>query len=157
MKKLYIIFLCSIIFTISSFLPTIAKDKLRTEPLLDENSPTLQAGRGFLAELRGDYKSAIKFFSKAIVLNPSDTISYHQRGLCYYYENDFKNALKDFDKTIDLDPNYTDAYGNRSLAKMQLGDYEGAIKDIEEVLKVAPNDQKSIKQKELILNKMQNK
>ena len=116
-----------------------------------ENSSSFFAGKGFTAGLNGDYKSAIEYFSKAIELNPQDSISYHQRGLCYYYENDYEHALKDFNKTINLNPNLTDAYGNRSLTKMQLGDYEGAIKDIEKVLKIAPNNPKSIKQKELIL------
>lgn len=169
MKKLYVIFICTIVFAVILFLPALAKKKsiieppmpdentLRAEPLINENSPSLHAGRGFLAEINGDYKSAIKHFSKAIELNPQDAISYHQRGLCYYHENDYEKAMKDFNKTLDLDPSNIDAYWNRSLLKMDLGDYNGAIKDIDEVLKVAPDDPKTIKQKELILSKMQHK
>lgn len=117
-----------------------------------EDSSSFQAGKGFKAELSGDYKSAIEYFSKAIELNPQDSISYHQRGLCYYYLNDYENAIKDFDKTININPNHTDAYGNRSLVKLELKDYQGALEDIEKVLKTAPDNTKAIKQKELILN-----
>lgn len=122
-----------------------------------KNSPSNQAGQGFLAEINGDYKSAIEHFSKAIEFNTQDAISYHQRGLCYYYLNDYENALKDFDKTIKLSPDNLDAYGNRSLVKMKLKDYNGALKDIEEVLKAAPDYQKAVKQKEIIIEKMNEK
>lgn len=122
-----------------------------------ECSASGQSGQGFLSILKGDYKSAIKYFSKAIELEPNNAVSYHQRGIAYYNIGNYKNALNDFNKTIDLDPNHTDAYGNRSLVKMELKDYRGALDDIEKVLKVAPNDQKSIKQKEMIIEKINEK
>ena len=158
MKKLYIIFLYAIIFVSLTIIPAVARNKFKTEPpILNENSASLQSGKGFLAELKGDYKSAIEYFSNAIELNPQDAISYHERGLCYYYLNNYPNALKDFDKTISLNPSDIDAFGNRSLTKMQLGDYEGAIKDIDEILKLYPDYPKALKQKEMILEKMKNK
>lgn len=144
-------------FSVSFYVSHNDRQEIQQEFEQLENSSSSQAGKGFLAEMRGDYKSAIEYFSKAIELNPQDAISYHQRGLCYYYLNDNDNAMKDFDKTISLDPNHTDAYGNRSLVKMELKDYQGALDDIEKVLKIMPDYQKAIKQKEMILNKMQYK
>lgn len=150
-----ILIICGFVwFTVSFHIRPNDRQEIQQEFEQIENSSSSQAGKGFLAELRGDYKSAIEYFSKAIESNPQDAISYHQRGLCYYYLNDYENAIKDFDKTISIDPNHTDAYGNRSLVKMEFKDYKGALEDIEKVLKVTPDNQKAIKQKELILKNM---
>ena len=117
---------------------------------------THSMGNGFYAEMQGNYKKAILIFSKEIESDNNNAIAYHQRGLCYYYLEDYKNALKDFDDAIKINPNYYDAFGNRSLTKIQLKDYNGALSDIEQILKIMPDNPKALKQKELILNKLNN-
>ena len=158
MKKLICvaIILLSVCFYFIYVQSLNTKNRQNVEKELEyiKKSTSEQTGKGFLNVINNDYESAIEHFSKSIELEPNNAIAYHQRGLAYYNIGYYQKALKDFNKTIELNPQHLDAHGNRSLVKLELKDYQGALDDINFILKITPNDSKAIKQKDLILNTM---
>lgn len=53
-----------------------------------------------------DFEAAVKFFSKAISLDPKYTDAYFNRGYCYELMGDYTNARKDYEKALEITPNY---------------------------------------------------
>ena len=86
----------------------------------------------------GDYRGAIKDYTKAIDLNPDYATAYNNRGVAKSSLGDKEGAIKDYDKAIDLNPDYATAYYNRGKAKMSVGDKEGAIKDYDIAIELNP-------------------
>ncbi|GHT18032.1 hypothetical protein FACS189429_3540 [Bacteroidia bacterium] len=88
---------------------------------------------------KGDFKSAIENYSKAIEINPNDAEAYYNRGLAKYALGDSQAAIDDYSKAIEINPNYADAYCNRGSAKDDLGDYQAAIDDYTKAIEINPN------------------
>lgn len=125
--------------------PSYSDSDININPIAAE-----QTYNGFYCYITGDYKSAVKYFSKAIETEPNDFVTHHQRGLAYYSLKKYKKALCDYDKAIELNPEYADAYFNRSLVRSKLKDYQGASEDMKTASKLEPKYQKAIKQKDCI-------
>ncbi len=86
----------------------------------------------------GQYKEAIKDYSKVIRLNPKYALAYTNRGTVKSSLGRYKEAIEDFDETIRLAPNDATAYYNRGLAKENLGWYTEANEDFDEVIRLEP-------------------
>jgi len=73
---------------------------------------------------QGDFKSAIKKYTKCIELNENWTDGYFARATAKLNNLQFDEAIKDFDKTLEIEPYFTNAYSNRAFAllrKYELG------------------------------------
>jgi len=73
---------------------------------------------------QGDFKSAIKKYTKCIELNENWTEGYFARATAKLNNLQFDEAIKDFDKTLEIEPYFTNAYSNRAFAilrKYELG------------------------------------
>ena len=81
---------------------------------------------------------AIKYYDKAIKLNPLFAEAFYNRGLAKSDLSDEEEAIKDYDKAIELNPQYAKAYNNRGVAKSNLGDKEEAIKDYDKAIELNP-------------------
>ncbi len=64
-----------------------------------------------------DYGGALKWYTKAIEINPNDPWSYWERGLVKKAKNEIDAAIRDFDMTITLQPDNAFAYFQRALLK----------------------------------------
>lgn len=53
-----------------------------------------------------DFDTAIRYFTKAITLDPKYTDAYFNRGYSYELKGDYINARKDYQKALELVPNY---------------------------------------------------
>ncbi len=53
-----------------------------------------------------DYSEAMKFYSKAIELNPDFTYPRNNRMIILWYEEKYEEALKEAKKVFELDKNY---------------------------------------------------
>ena len=78
-----------------------------------------------------DYQGAIRFYDKAVEVNPNNPIAFHQRGLAKGLLNDLGGALSDLDRAIELDPNYAQAFFNRGLIRIKVRNAIEGCKDLE--------------------------
>jgi len=73
---------------------------------------------------QGNFKSAIKKYTKCIKLEENWADGYFARGTAKMNNFEFEEAIKDFDKTLEIEPYFTHAYSNRAFAilrKHELG------------------------------------
>nr|XP_040135973.1 serine/threonine-protein phosphatase 5 isoform X2 [Ictidomys tridecemlineatus] len=96
-----------------------------------------QANEYFKAK---DYENAIKFYSQAIELNPSNAIYYGNRSLAYLRTECYGYALGDATRAIEIDKKYIKGYYRRAASNMALGKFRAALRDYETVVKVKPHD-----------------
>uniref|UniRef100_A0A452FZ53 Serine/threonine-protein phosphatase n=1 Tax=Capra hircus TaxID=9925 RepID=A0A452FZ53_CAPHI len=87
-----------------------------------------------------DYENAIKFYSQAIELNPSNAIYYGNRSLAYLRTECYGYALADATRAIEMDKKYIKGYYRRAASNMALGKFRAALRDYETVVKVKPHD-----------------
>ncbi|XP_035169822.1 serine/threonine-protein phosphatase 5-like, partial [Oxyura jamaicensis] len=87
-----------------------------------------------------DYEKAVKYYSRAIELNPTNAIYYGNRSLAYLRTECYGYALADATRAIELDKKYVKGYYRRAASNMALGKFKAALRDYETVVKVRPND-----------------
>ena len=85
--------------------------------------------RGVLYEQAGNKEAAIKDYSEAIKLDPSNAIAFFNRGNAYDQSGDYDKAIADYSEAIKLEPNDADAYNNRGQAYDNKGEFDLAIAD----------------------------
>ena len=79
--------------------------------------------------IKGDYKGAIKLFSKLIEVEPNNIYAYINLGIAKMDLGNYDIAIDYFTKAIDLDPENADAYKNRALAYYSIDKEEKALLD----------------------------
>lgn len=67
---------------------------------------------GYASYEKKDYDKTIKYYTKAIELDPKDAAAYNNRGLAYKNKKEYGRAIEDYNKAIELDPEYVLAYNN---------------------------------------------
>jgi antitoxin component YwqK of YwqJK toxin-antitoxin module len=99
----------------------------------------------------GDYKSAVKKYSKCIELEESQADSYFARGTAKMEMMEFDEAINDFNKVVEIEPFYTFAYANRGIAIIRKYEFKNSrtIKKIEGISIIATKETK-IPETELI-------
>ncbi len=85
-----------------------------------------------------DYSKAIKYYSKAIELNPQMVESYNNRGIAYSENDEVERAIKDYNRAIELNPNKASFYSNRGVAYNKKGENVRAIKDYNKAIELNP-------------------
>lgn len=63
----------------------------------------------------GDLGSAMSFYQKAVVLDPSYAIVYNDLGILYEATGDINRAEASYSKAITINPNYSSAYTNLAI------------------------------------------
>ena len=95
--------------------------------------------RGVLLVRQTQFELAIRDFSGAIAINPSDAEAFNDRALAYQMSRDLYRAVQDYDKAISLDPKFTLAWFNRGNARSGRGDHAGAIADFTQAIALKPD------------------
>lgn len=85
-----------------------------------------------------DYENAIKFYSQAIELNPSNAIYYGNRSLAYLRTECYGYALADATRAVEMDKKYIKGYYRRAASNMALGKFRAALRDYETVSRPEP-------------------
>ncbi len=75
--------------------------------------------KGHASNKEGDYKSAIKNYSKAIELDSGYAEAYFARGTVKLNEFQFDEAILDFDKALKFEPYFEMALSNRAFARIR--------------------------------------
>lgn len=81
---------------------------------LKPQDSTIQANYGFALLLRQKREKAIKAFTKALELDPSNAAAYFMRGTGLYWDSDFDEALADANRAIAIKADFPVAYNLKS-------------------------------------------
>jgi tetratricopeptide (TPR) repeat protein len=91
----------------------------------------------------GDYEGAIQDYSLFILMNPTWSVGYYQRGQTYAALGEFEAALSDYTQALNLpspSPDLTgEMYTARALIYMQQNDTENALDDLNNALVAFPD------------------
>ena len=90
--------------------------------------------------MKGDKKSALADFNKALEYTPNDIASLSNRAYLLYSMGEYRASIADCDKLLKLQPSYGLAYCVRGLSRQGLGQYRIAISDLRNASKLSPND-----------------
>jgi tetratricopeptide (TPR) repeat protein len=104
---------------------------------LDPNNAFAYSRTGFWL-MRQDTARAGQYLSRAVALNPQDSVSYLNRGWLRYGQQQYARAAADFTEALRLNPHYISAYANRALAYHDSGNYPAAIADWQHCLTLVP-------------------
>lgn len=112
-KTIIIIFVClNVAFCASS------QKKLQKAR---EKDPRYQHDVGLTYLQHGDPDEAIKFFNKALELNPRFYLAYNSRGLAYTFRGNFQDAIASFKKCLEINPTFTEAHNNLGIVYQEIG------------------------------------
>jgi tetratricopeptide (TPR) repeat protein len=80
----------------------------------------------------------IKYFSKALELDPNMAEAYKKRGMLYFYQGKFDNVIHDFQDYIRLVPSNAKAYRMLAMAYLKSEFYEQAIAKFTRAIELDP-------------------
>lgn len=106
---------------------------------LSPDSPELRIRKGLLESQQERQDEAIREFSRAIELQPSNVYAYFSRSLVYGKAGDYDRAIRDCSKAIELWPGFVEAFNSRGAAYGGKGDYERAIQDYNRAIELRPD------------------
>ena len=76
-------------------------------------------GLGCVAQSNGDFKTALKYYKKALKTSLNKEIECTLIGTIYYLENKFEQAIKYFNQAIDINEDYDSAYEGRNQSILE--------------------------------------
>jgi len=94
-------------------------------------------GSHFLSEK--EYQKAVKFFKKAVALEPHRAEAYNMLGLGYFYTKEYKNAVKQYRAALSKNKNLYQANNNLAVLFEKLSKRKEAIHEYQRSLKVNPS------------------
>ena len=94
--------------------------------------------RGNKEAMSGNYKEAIRHYSKAIEINPQSATAFSNRGNAKVKLGNQKEAMQDFDNAIETSPQFAEAYFNRGTEQLKLGNQKEAIQDFDKAIEINP-------------------
>ncbi|MBA3856754.1 MAG: hypothetical protein C0507_07580 [Cyanobacteria bacterium PR.3.49] len=90
---------------------------------------------------KGDYKSALKCYDKAIQLKSGKKnieLYLCTRGFFFHHMHNYSAAQADFTQAIRANPKYACSYAGRGSTRLALDDLPGALKDYEQAGRLEP-------------------
>jgi tetratricopeptide (TPR) repeat protein len=85
--------------------------------------------QGVVANKKGDFAEAIRYYSKAIALKPDSAELFYVRGRAYVEKEQYDYAISDFTRAITLKPAYAEAYNHRGVTYIGKGQKPQAMSD----------------------------
>ncbi|KAF8539253.1 Metallo-dependent phosphatase-like protein [Trichophaea hybrida] len=96
--------------------------------------------KGNAAIAKKDWREAVRYYDKAIELDPTQAVFYSNRAHSHIKLESYGFAISDATKAIELDPSYIKAYYRRAISHLAITKQKEALKDFRTVCKMAPND-----------------
>lgn len=93
---------------------------------------------------KGDYQTAVKHYTEAILRNPDDPKYYSNRAACYTKLVAFDLGLKDCDKCIELDKNFIKAYLRKGKILQGMQQPSKALYAYQKALEIDPSNAEAL-------------
>lgn len=97
--------------------------------------------KGNAAFSSGDFAGAVKHFTEAISLAPSNHVLYSNRSAAHASLNNYADALFDAKKTVELKPDWSKGYSRLGAAHLGLSQIQDAIAAYKKGLEIDPNNE----------------
>lgn len=112
----------------------------------------LLISKGNTSSREGEYKIAIKHYSKAIELDSTFAEAYFLRGTARLNEFQFDEAISDFNKSLLYEPFFEKALSNRAFTRIRKHQFGGSrqISKNNEMTVIASKDNSDIPESELL-------
>ena len=81
----------------------------------------------------------IKYFTKALELDPGMAEVYAKRGMLHYFQGQYDKVIQDFQKYVDAAPGKAEAYLMLGIGYLKSGMLEPAISNFTRAIELAPN------------------
>ncbi|UCD80323.1 MAG: tetratricopeptide repeat protein [Desulfobacterales bacterium] len=94
--------------------------------------------KGLILIKEQQYHAAIKAFSTAIEMIPSDFEAYNYRGLARTYLADYEGAIVDYTMALQIRAEYAEAFNNRGFAWFRKGNLKQALDDFSRAIEIKP-------------------
>jgi tetratricopeptide (TPR) repeat protein len=95
--------------------------------------------KGNMAMSAGYNNVAIRFFEKAIEIDPNYLEPYINIGLLYNKEGDTEKAISYYEKAIAVDPDFTKAHYNLGTVYAEKGKLDKAVSEFKKCLSINPD------------------
>ena len=102
--------------------------------------PSAQVASGLSGKETKAYREMIETCNKALRIEPSDSLTYHNRAVAHFRLGRYQEAIKDFTEALKHNDKDATAYYNRAIAYGMVGDYEKAIEDSFKAIELNPED-----------------
>ncbi|KAL8539721.1 hypothetical protein ACS0TY_001366 [Phlomoides rotata] len=97
--------------------------------------------KGNAAFSAGNFEDAMRHFTDAINLAPTNHVLYSNRSAAFASLNNFSEALPDAKKTVELKPDWGKGYSRLGAAYMGLHNYADAVSAYKKGLDIDPNNE----------------
>ncbi|KAI3468895.1 hypothetical protein Pfo_025558 [Paulownia fortunei] len=97
--------------------------------------------KGNTAFAAGKFNDAIRHFTDAVNLAPTNHVLYSNRSAAYASLNKFSEALSDALKTVEIKPDWGKGYSRLGAAHMGLHNYSDAVSAYKKGLEIDPNNE----------------
>lgn len=106
-----------------------AKAQPRSAPGAESKDPGYWFQKGALCATYGNNQAAVRYFGKAIALDPGRSAPYFSQGVSYGQLGQFDKALAAIDQAIAMDPRNGLYYYGRARTHLLAGDRQKAMQD----------------------------
>ncbi|KAL8552672.1 hypothetical protein ACS0TY_001387 [Phlomoides rotata] len=97
--------------------------------------------KGHAAFSAGNFEDAVRHYTDAINLAPTNHVLYSSRSTAFASLNNFSEALPDAKKTVELKPDWGKGYTRLGAAYMGLHNYTDAVSAYKKGLDIDPNNE----------------
>ncbi len=102
---------------------------------------------------KGDYEKSIKYYTRAVELNPDFSEAYNNLGVSYAKQGNYSQAIKCYKKATKKELNYATPFSNLGVTFYKLGYLDRAIKYFEKAIAADPNYERAYNYKVVVLLK----
>eukprot|EP01061_Rhynchopus_euleeides_P019297 TRINITY_DN3170_c0_g2_i1.p1 TRINITY_DN3170_c0_g2~~TRINITY_DN3170_c0_g2_i1.p1 ORF type:complete len:389 (+),score=200.41 TRINITY_DN3170_c0_g2_i1:49-1215(+) len=114
-----------------------AKFALRSNPYEGLSADQLKA-KGNELMTKGQHKSAVGYYTKAIEMDPSNGVYYCNRAAAYTHLSQYKEAVRDCEKSTQLKPDYSKAHSRLGTAHFYLQNFPAAVEAFQKACELDP-------------------